>query len=102
MSTEVNIPQKYVPKGCDVEIDRREYNGLTVVLLEDRRRNTMLPDGTSKQYILCVETRAVESSNIDSFHYRHITKLMWKKTGQSAKDIARDRRSQFTSLDFTQ
>ncbi|MFI5324063.1 MAG: hypothetical protein ACHQ6U_11190 [Thermodesulfobacteriota bacterium] len=47
-------------KVFDVEIDRRDYNGWTLLLLEDRHKGMMLPDGTSKHYILCVETRAVE------------------------------------------
>lgn len=35
----------------DTDVDRRTYNGHTVVILEDRTTKMMNPDGTSRQYI---------------------------------------------------
>jgi len=67
----------------DVEIDRREFNGRDLVLLEDRHRGMMKPDGTSKQYILAFAKKG------GSYNKRFITDLMQKRGYANAKEGAR-------------
>lgn len=81
----------YVGQGrilTDVEIDRRDYNGWTLLLLEDRHRNMMLPNGTSKQYILAVEF-IHENGTISLKHKRFISQLITKKGFRDAKEGTR-------------
>ena len=55
----------------DVEIDRREYNGHTIVFQEDKSKEMIKPDGTSMQYII-----SIEGKNQSLGHKRYITDLM--------------------------
>ena len=83
---------KYTPKGMaqkDFEIDRREFNGHTLVLLEDRTKNLMKSDGTSGQYVLAIEMQSKKSPLKFLAHYRFITDLMRKKGFENAKEAAR-------------
>lgn len=76
------------PSEGDVEIDRRIYGDHTIVLLEDRSTKMMLPDRTSKQYILAVEGISKEGNRYLG-HKRHISRLIVKKGYENAKEGAR-------------
>ncbi|MFI5324458.1 MAG: hypothetical protein ACHQ6U_13265 [Thermodesulfobacteriota bacterium] len=82
--------QYLTPGGTprDIEIDRREFNGRTLVLLEDRGKGMMLPDGTSKQYILAVELTS-KSGKTTLDHKRYISRLMMKRGYANAREGAK-------------
>lgn len=77
------------PKGVfdTREIDRREYRGNTIVLLEDRR--LMQPDGTSYQYILAIEMVADKTGRVYQQFRRYITGLMRKRGYANALEAAK-------------
>jgi hypothetical protein len=60
--------------GMDVEIDRRKFNGRTIVLLEDRAR--ALPDGASKQYVIGIEIKSKKTGKLNIEHKRFISPLI--------------------------
>lgn len=70
----------------DIEIDRRIFNGHTVVLLEDR--SMMKPDGTSKQYIIAVETIS-KSGGVSLVHKCYISDLAKRQGYANAYEAAR-------------
>ncbi len=70
----------------DVEIDRRVFNGHTVVLLEDR--SMMKLDGTSGQYIIAIES-APKDDKVPLVHKRYISDLMKKKGYANSYEGAR-------------
>lgn len=76
------------PKGFSNtrEIDRREYRGNTIVLLEDRR--LMQPDGMSYQYLLVIE-RVSKSGKSNHYDRRYITGLMRKRGYSSTLEAAK-------------
>ncbi len=63
----------------DVEIDRRVFNGHTVVLLEDS--SMMKPDGTSYQYIIAIESNS-KAGKLSLVEKHYITDL-FKRDGYS-------------------
>jgi len=70
----------------DVEIDRRVFNGHTVVLLED---STMMePDGTSSQYIIAIESTS-KDGKVSLIDKRYISGLIKKQGYDNAYDGAR-------------
>ncbi len=73
-------------RGHDTEIDRREFNGHTLVLLEDRGR--MKPDGTSRQNIIAVESVS-EDGKKSLGQKRYITDLVRKRGYANSKEGAR-------------
>jgi len=76
------------PKGTisTIEIDRREYRGKTIVLLEDR--GMMQKDGTSYQYIIGIETVS-DKGTVTLGLRRYITGLMKKRGYKNAYEGAR-------------
>ena len=82
--------EKFKPKGrksTDIEINRRIYNGHTILLLEDHRSGMIEKDGTSRQYILAVE-QISKTGNVKLTQERYITNLMKRKGYASAKEGA--------------
>jgi hypothetical protein len=59
----------------DVEIDRRVFQGHTVVLLEDR--SMLKPDGTSGQYIIAIESTS-KAGKLSLVDKRYISDLITK------------------------
>ena len=76
------------PKGTIsvIEIDRREYHGKTIVLLEDR--GMIQEDGTSYQYIIGIETVS-DKGTVTLGLRRYITGLMKKRGYANAYEGAR-------------
>lgn len=70
----------------DVEIDRREFSGHTIVLLEDR--SMMKPDGTSGQYIIAIE-RVSKDGKVSLVQKCYISDLMKKQGYANANEGAR-------------
>ena len=67
------MPQKKpkLREPTHIEIDQKDFNGHTIVLLEDRSREMRKPDGTSMQYII-----GVEGKDGVIFHKRYITDIV--------------------------
>lgn len=87
-SSERQAHSKGRPKGTisTIEIDRREYRGKTIVLLEDR--GIMQEDGTSYQYIIGIETVS-DKGTVTLGLRRYITGLMKKRGYKNAYEGAR-------------
>jgi len=85
---QIMATRKLPPHGkTDIEIDRRTYRERTLVLIEDRAVKMMLPDGTSKQYILAVESTSKEGNRYLG-HKRYISRLIVKNGYDTAKEGA--------------
>lgn len=87
MATTKKKPQGRVQK--DYEIDRREFNGHVLVLLEDRSQAVRGEDGASGQYILAVEMRSKKSGKVYLEHSRYISDIVRRKGFSGAKEGAR-------------
>jgi hypothetical protein len=79
-ATEARLEQDY----ADMEIDRRNFNGHVLVLLEDRHKGMLKPDGTSEQYISAIESVS-EKGHAFTHHRRYVTDLMRKLGYRDAK-----------------
>lgn len=73
--------------SSDRELDRKSFNGHTIVLLEDQNPRLRNPDGTSGQYVIAVESIS-KKGNVNLSHRRYISNLIRKKGYANAKEGA--------------